>query len=599
MSNTVLPLKAILQGDHRALVQALREVAQQDNAVCVHKTPLSLQSLRQKILEFSVDNVTGVSQRKHSLLEHFFATAEHGDNVYRTDTPIPLLFADKIVTALFLDNKAHRDIEVAITRFSLLMITALAQRNEAITDPQHPLRKCIEMVFLQASVWESSGGKPGKQFPSFLHSILDNFDQFDIQSNETWQTLIRDLEGFQKANQVRTANLEKRLRDSLDVDPEQQKQQQVVSRWINRKLNGKPLPDEIALFVRLHLIGDMQYLLIHSPEQTAAWSHWQKLLHVLSWVFKESSDPDFNNKVKNVLIPIVEELDERYYQGVADPEKYQTFIPQLTTLLIERLQGQSINCRVFEGQEIEESAAVVKQAVIQDHKSFNEGQWYLFYREDDDTLRAKLILKSVKTDTLVFANYLGKKVHESDFENFALQLAAHSAIAINQDQLFKHALYQALKKLELLHRRNLAKQQQVEDAREAARSQAAAKALDEARAIEKRQAEERLEEQRHVQQRSKLQPQALEVYENTIKNLQVGAWVAITQSDGSVSNAKLSVKLASTNRYVFTDRLGQPTGDLTLDELIDLMIDKRLEILSGGENFENKLEQIVKGLRRA
>jgi len=599
MSKTVLPLKAILHGDHRALVQALREVAQQDDAVSLNKTPLSLQALRETILQSSLDNVIDVTQKKHSLLEHFFASSAQGGNLYVTETPIPLFFADKIVTALFLDNKAHRHIENEITRFALLMITALAQRNEAIVDPEHPLRKCIEMVFTQASVWENSGGKPGKQFPEFLQNLLEKFSQFDIQSNETWQALINELVRFQQVNHVRTANLEKRLRDSLDIDPEQQKQQQVVSRWINRKLSGKPLPDEIALFIRLHLIGDMQYLLIHNPDQNEAWSHWQKLLHVLSWIFKDSSDPDFNNKVKNVLIPIVEELDERYYQGIADPEKYYTFIPQLTSLLIERLQGQNIACRIFEGQELEESATVVKQAVIQDHESFVEGQWFLFYREDDDTLRAKLLLKSVKTDTLVFANYLGKKVYESDFENFALQLAAHSAIPINQEQPFKRALYEALKKLELHHRRNLAKQRQAEDALEAARNQAAAKARDEARAIEQRQAQERMEEQRHVQQRSKLQPQALEVYEKTIKNLQVGAWVAITQSDGSISNTKLSVKLASTNRYVFTDRLGQPTGDLTLDELIDLMIDQRLEILSGGENFENKLEQIVKGLRRA
>lgn len=588
-----------MQGDHRALVQTLRDVAQRDDAVGLRKNPVSLTSLRQQILTVQLDDLDTISLKKRSLLDHFFAASGQNHTVYVTDSPIPTLFADKIVTALFVHNKAHRDIEILIARFGLMMITALSQCNEAITHSNHPLRQCIETVFKQASVWEQASGKPGKQFPAFLDSLLDNFVDLDIQSNETWQVLINDLESAQRTNQVRTENLEKRLRDSIDVDPEQQKNQQIVSRWVNRKLNGKPLPDEISLFVRLHLIGDMQHLLIQTPDSADTWSHWQKLLHVLSWVFKESSDPDFNNKVKHVLIPIVEELDERYYEGLAEQQKYQAFISQLTATLIQRLQGHTVACRNYEGREIEETANVVKQAVIRDHDSFNEGQWFLFYGDDNHTLRAKLLLKSVKTDTLVFANYLGKKVYQSDFENFALQLAAHSAVAINHEQLFKHALYEALKGLELHHRRNLAKQQQAEDAITAQRNKAAEKAEQEALDLEQRRMDKQREQQRHIERRAQLQPEVMKVYQNNISNLQVGAWVAITNKDGSTTNAKLSVKLASTNRYVFTDRLGQPTGDLTLDDLIDLMIDQRLEILSHGENFENKLEEIVKGLRKA
>lgn len=598
MSKTLLPLSAILQGEQRALVQALRTVAQHDEAAGLNTTPLSFVELQRQIIDTPIDGFPDIDLARKSLLDHLFMIRGGTHSVYLTEAPIPIFFADKIITALFNNNKAHRNIEVAVARLGLLMTTALAQCNEAITDAEHPLRQFIEMVFSHAGIWEPSGGKPGKQLPDFLQALLSRFSELDIQSRETWQIQVKQLEHIRDVNTIRTANLEKRLRDSLDIDPERQRQQQVVSRWVNRKLNGKPLPDDITLFVRLHLIGDMQHLLLQDTQHQSTWSHWQKLLHVLSWIFKDSSDPDFNGKVQNVLIPIVEQLDERYYAGITDSAKYQAFLNHLTGLLIERLQGQAVPCDVFVGQEIEDTAVVVKQAVIQDHDSFNEGQWFLFQRNDGDSLRAKLLLKSVKTDTLVFANYLGKKVYECDFEDFSLQLAAHSAVAINQDQLFKHALYAALKQLELRHRHNLAQHQQALDALEAERNQAAAKARDEACAMEQRKADEQREEQRHIQQRAELQPQALELYQNTLATLQVGAWVAISNSDGSTSNAKLSVKLASTNRYIFTDRLGQPTADLTLDDMIDLMIDQRLEILSKGENFDNKLEQIVKGLRK-
>ena len=602
MSNTILPLKEILHGNYKYLVDALREVAKQDDAsVSVHPT-LKLATLRTEVLadthvsptDFPIDQTTIVQQ---------FLTDNHPQlSIYDAETPIALFLSDHIFSYIFNYLKPHPELTPHAYKLSLLLCLAFTRRPEAVCDKQHPLRNFVNQLLILLNCWEHSPGKIGRAAPDLLKNIIDSVATLDIQSNSAISQQANLIAAFNQQNSARSEKLEQRLSEIETADIGIEVQQKKISSWINKKLNNKPIPSEINAFIRNHLIGDLQYLMIHQGDQFPSWSKWQKLLHLFSWVFKQTDDDQFQTKLYNALPAAIDELNESYYADMQDPSIYPEFLTLITHTFMGLIKGDKPKCECFIGMDSSnetDNNVVVKQVVIQDASSFQTGDWFLFRNSDQTTLRAKLSVKIIEKGSLIFVNYLGRKIYQCSFEDFSLQLAAQTTEPLTPgSKWFTKSLHNALKQLEIHHRRNLRRRQQNRDNKESERNQAAAKAKAEAHALKQKEEQQKQEQYLAVQQRESLSKADLQQHQRSIEMLQVGAWVSIINADGEAQRSKLSVKLASTKKYIFTDRLGQPVGDYYLNDLIDLILADRLTIISNEENFENKLEKIVKGLRK-
>lgn len=594
MAKTLLPLKSILEGDYRSLTQSFREVAQQDNATLDYRSRHTLDHLIQQVTTQPL-LATSTSQ---GLLAS--ATSQFIDDwsIYSTDNPVALMFCDNLISRLKNTYKVHPQLEQSVYRLSLLALLSLTKRNEAIVDPAHPLQQFIEQLYLTASVWEPAGGRIGKAFLNQLCQFEEQLSSFDIKSNEAWKQQVQAITEINQTTSERTDTLEKRLKESSSTDPEALKRQNLVNRWINRKLNNKPLPSRVLLFIRLELIPDLQYLVVQQGEQHPTWSRWQKLLHLFSWIFKDSHNPDAKQKLMSVLLPAIEELDESYYHGLSDTPKYESFLAELSDTLIGIVQGIVPELELYTAPSEEQETAIIRQSIVSDNEDYNEGDWFYFNTDSNDGLRAKLLIKSSEKDSLVFVNFHGKKVHESHFEDFSVQLATRDCRPIRRKNLYKQALYEALKALEIYHRNNVKSRQKELDDIEVAKQRAAEKALEEARLITESQEAERVAQEQYLKRRTEISADELEHYSKQLKELHVGAWLGFHTDKGEILKHKLSVKLAGSGRYIFTDRLGQPVGERNFDDLLDLMINKRLDIIRTGDNFDNRLEKIVQGLRK-
>jgi hypothetical protein len=602
MSNTILPLKEILLGNYKFLVDALREVAKQDEAsVSVHPT-LRLETLRKEVLADTHLSPTDFPINQTTIVQQFLVDNHPELSIYDTENPIALFLSDHIFSYIFNFLKPHPELTPQAYKLSLLLCLAFSRRPEAVCDKQHPLRNFVNQLLILLNCWESSPGKIGRAAPELLKKIIDSVATLDIQSNWAISQQTNLISAFNQKNIERSKKLEQRLSEIETADIGIEIQQQKISSWIDKKLNNKLLPIEINAFIRNHLIGDLQYLMIHQGDQCTSWSKWQKLLHLFSWVFKQTDDDHFQKKLYNTLPVTMDELDESYYADMQDPSIYPDFLSLITHIFMGLIRGDKPECEYFiavgSGNETDNNV-VVKQVVIQDASSFNTGDWFLFKNSDQTTLRAKLSVKILEKDSLIFVNYLGKKIYQCSLEDFTLQLAAQTTESLTHgSKWFTKGLHNALKQLEIHHRRNLRLQQQSLDNKESERNKAATKAKTEALVLKQKKDQQKEEQHLAIQQRESLSEADLLEHQSSIEKLQVGAWVSIISNDGQVQRSKLSVKLTSTKKYIFTNRLGQPFGDYYLNDLIDLILADRLTIISNEENFESKLEKIVKGLRK-
>ena len=56
--------------------------------------------------------------------------------------------------------------------------------------------------------------------------------------------------------------------------------------------------------------------------------------------------------------------------------------------------------------------------------------------------------------------------------------------------------------------------------------------------------------------------------------------------------------ISSTGKYIFADQFGRKLAEYTREQLIALMVQDQLKILRNGDNFEDQLAKVIRGLRR-
>lgn len=85
-----------------------------------------------------------------------------------------------------------------------------------------------------------------------------------------------------------------------------------------------------------------------------------------------------------------------------------------------------------------------------------------------------------------------------------------------------------------------------------------------------------------------------------IAELQVGAWLEIaSDSDPTKSQrAKLSVIISSTGKYIFADQVGRKLAEYTREQLLICLIKDTIKVVRNGDNFEDQLAKVIRGLRR-
>jgi hypothetical protein len=131
----------------------------------------------------------------------------------------------------------------------------------------------------------------------------------------------------------------------------------------------------------------------------------------------------------------------------------------------------------------------------------------------------------------------------------------------------------------------------------AKRKAALAKEIEAVRQEEVTQEQEEVSREQTAEEMKLAAEKALEDARNAVRGLGIGAEIKLESESGAVIECKLLTIMSSMDRYIFVDRDGVRVAQHSQEELTKLHLDTKLEILSSGEEFEDTLASVVRGLR--
>ncbi len=587
MTPTSLPIDQILKGHTQSLLKALRLLHQHDGQpVTVPFDPLDqatlLESLNQQSQYFADRLLLS------GYLKHYFP-----ERLLSADIRSALVFVDLLISQLYVSANPDDSIDRCGRHFSLILIVRLLNRPDIAINTEHALCRFIHQFFNHLAIWEPAAGKTGRRFVTWFDNLVSALPTLDINSSLTVNELSDQLAHHIKEDEIHQRKLEKRIEDSQGAHDQIDNAKNSVLSFVSKRLAGQALPEEISDFIHSTLLADLQYLLVHHGVDCSDWKKWQRLLQALSWAFSQSNSDTHRNKVMTLLPPIIEQIDESYWQYFSKQQDYRNFFQLLNDYFVLVLQDVPITCIHFRKLDyVEQSShqAVVDQSMLDDLERFQVGDWFSFQADDDKQkpIKAKLLLKQSHKDQLLFVRYNGRKFADYHFSEFSLALAAKIAKPIKRRHLYARTLKTTLQQLDRRYQHHLKLEQRIAETQ--ARDLAATKAQREAQNIEQRPKTNGLDKDLNPNQKAN--------FENTLTALHVGAWIELERDGPEKIRLKLSVKLQSSDKYIFTDRLGKKAADYSMTELVNLMANNQLRILSQGEHFENSLEKVVRGLRK-
>jgi hypothetical protein len=392
------------------------------------------------------------------------------------------------------------------------------------------------------------------------------------------------------------------------------------------------------------LKSELQYWAFNkTPEeliQLPLWKSWNRLLPALGELFATVDAPVDDQFLYQQIPLVIVELERSCEHPVNNSQSYQQLAEHLHRFLMAAIQKQALENRLFPplpysaGQSGGNTR--VPYSLLKQTDQVQVGDWFVFLGEHG-ALRGKLALKNPDLDQLLLVDHTGRKLMIKSHKDFALCLSTgiakplpaphlqqwiETSLATWIERANKSVRAQLLlqkQKAEQVVKAIIAQQQAAAEAAAQARAEAetrmqkqlearraaARKAMAEARVLadeqRRREAEQAAEAERLRVEQVAAEAAELVVRQQaaqqTISELQVGAWVEILTGQ-SKQRAKLSVIIGSTSKYIFADQVGRKVGEYQREQLQELIAHEQIKILRNGDNFEDQLAKVIRGLRR-
>lgn len=519
---------------------------------------------------------------------------------------------------------------------------AISADDEFICNPQHLLRDLLHTL-LEGRHWYPREGKPAAQFQDKFQTLVANTCK-QLPTAPELKASLAQFSDWHASELQRAALLESRLCETELANLKLLSAEARVIDLINKNLGNRPLPTDLHALVEGTLKSELQFWAFNHPPDGLTdlplWKSWNRLLPALGDLFSYD-DIEVSDQFLYQQIPLViAELERSAGHPVNNPQAYQQLVEQLHLHLMAAIQKQPLDNSLFAPlayTHSQSNTTQVPHSLLKQTEQLHPGDWFIFHGENHENLRCKLALKNSDVDQLLFVDHAGRKVMIKSHKDFALCLSTGIArplapVAVQQlmetclnpwieraNQGVQAQLLLQKQKAEQLVKALIAQQQAAAEAAALARAEAEArtqaqlearraaarKAMAEARALadeqRRREAEQAAEAERlRIEQAAAAAAETLarqQSAQQAVSNLQVGAWLDIQQGT-ETRRAKLSVIIAATGKYIFADQVGRKVAELNREQLQDLVVQEQVKILRNGDNFEDQLAKVIRGLRR-
>ncbi len=484
----------------------------------------------------------------------------------------------------------------------------------AIADPKfwfkpHPLKSCCDFLYQAGIGWQDSFGKNGELVEELFSKSIEKLVTIELMDLESFEKVHQEIKTDFSKTTSRYSKMAQRLKDSETGVLKSQVANHTLIEFLNAATHGSKLPSYIASFLQQQLADEMKLLLIKDGLESPAWLRWKKLIETLIKLYQSKAASIDDGITKNLLMQLPNEITQIIKETNPSSDEFENFINQVTYDFSQLSMGKELDGlqhvqRMEMPGLLDDIEKKVSKALIDKAKRYDEGQWFLYKNDKDERVRCQLLSRLNQFDHLLFSNFVGQKTLVASFEDFAYLLSSRKIQPIYMSSPCDRAVSQVLDKLldgfdELCESRASEKKrielEQQKNEEEKQRKKAAEKARVEAEEIAEREAAEKQKDML-----SKIADDMKRQARLALDTLSIGAWVEIQDPKTKQFNrAKLGVKFNATQRFIFVDHDGATVAEYLRDELIDLVLIRKIKLMENDQQFADRLAKIVGTIRTA
>lgn len=510
-------------------------------------------------------------------------------------------FASEFFDTLLRDSNLHPQLQGTVSVFRPHFIASACASDAVYCDPANPLRLFLGNVLRKGQTWYPVPGRAGQEFPEQISKLWQ-------QCSDKPESLLATLLEYIEKDTRRAEISEQRLCESEEGAIKQADVHRQVLALLNQHLSGSLIPAEIGHFLQNQWRAELLFLRFNAKEFERDWQHWSLVIEAVGYVFSEKSQTSQSKRMQRIQ-DLFLLLEKPVSLNVCDKEAYAEFVSDLNAALFKRLKGRFDTDEVLQAiplpNDSGDGGATLSKAMAGRSRGLKPGDWFLFTGEDERIMRCKLALKPEGTDQLLFVNAHGRKVMQKDVETFLLCLSTLVAKPLSLGPQFEFSLTR------LINQRRALLEKAQDELRASNRGEQVADSNEVEWEADGGQFNGAVGTLVHSlvgnpedvvakpgEEVGKWDEETIELAEESVASLRVGAWLELIDGAGNGTRCKLAVIIKGSNKYIFTDRLGAKVAEVGRERLLSWFGNNQIVIHGVGENFEDQLAKVIRGLRK-
>ena len=375
-------------------------------------------------------------------------------------------------------------IKALLARLQIPVLKAAMLDGAFFAKKQHPSRLLVNELARAGLGWSPVMGQEDplyRKIDGIVHQILDNFsDDLTI-----WDEQREELAAFLAAEEKAAEENIQSTADEINLKDRQQIASVLAKAEIERRIEGAPVPNFLATFLRQKWQATLEHVYLDEGEESESWGSGVTTLEDIVWSVQPKRSPEDRRHLVALLPSLLKRLSAGMHSRGWQPDDREAFMANLveahaaavkpslsqvgspTAAVAEAAKAQAEIAKAA-GDEVlaakaEALAAAMTQAepepvepmreVVDDDyleiaRSLERGMWIEFEADDGHLAFAKLAWVSPLRGTYLFTNRQGQKALSMTAEDLADRFRADRARVVEAEPLIDRAFTSMVTKIE-------------------------------------------------------------------------------------------------------------------------------------------------------
>ncbi len=375
-------------------------------------------------------------------------------------------------------------IKALLARLQIPVLKAAMLDGAFFAKKSHPSRLLVNQLAQAGLGWSPVMGTEDPLYrviDGIVHQILDHFSDdlaiFDEQ-REVLEAFLAEEEKIAEENIQSTA-------EEINQKDRQQIATVVAKAEIEKRIEGSPVPNFLAGFLRQKWQGTLEHIYLEEGEESESWGSGVATLEDLVWSVQPKRNPEDRRHLVALLPSLLKRLSGGMQNRSWGPDERESFMANLVEahaaavkpslgvsitptaavavaamvqaemakaagdqVLAAKAEALAVAMTQAEPEPVEPEREVLADDYLEIARSLERGMWIEFESEDGQLAFAKLAWVSPLRGTYLFTNRQGHKALSMTAEDLADRFRADRARLVEAEPLIDRAFTSMMAEIE-------------------------------------------------------------------------------------------------------------------------------------------------------